>query len=421
MLTVGDTLSLTIDKPAAGGRMIARVNGQIVLVSGAIPGERLVVRVERVGKGVAYAGPIEIEQASTDRRAPAADPLCGGCLYNHIAYSRQLEIKREVIADAFKRIGRLTIPDPLSLTGSPQEGYRMRARLHVRDHRFGFFREGSHDVCDARLTRQLLPETCDALDRMAAMLQGLSTESVREIEIAENLDASNRVIALDLAAPPGTDALARLGEVSGFTGVVTPFGGHGDPYVTDRLSLNSGASVVLRRHVHAFFQGNRHLLSSLVQHVVGCAVPGHEVVDLYAGVGLFSVAVAASHGVRVTAVEGDRHAAADLNANIQSADASAMGIHQSVEQFVAQARPSADLSSGTVIVDPPRTGMSREALEGLLRLRAARLIYVSCDVATLARDSRRLVDAGYIIDRIDGFDLFPNTPHVETVVGFTRS
>ncbi len=179
MLTAGDTLSLTIDKPAAGGRMIGRVNGQIVLVSGAIPGERLVVRIERVGKGVAYAGPVEIEEASADRRTPSADPLCGGCLYNHIAYPRQLEIKRDVIADAFKRIGRLTIPGTVGVTGSPQEGYRMRARLHVRGHRFGFFREGSHEVCDARLTRQLLPDTCDAIDRMSGAIETLLVEGVR--------------------------------------------------------------------------------------------------------------------------------------------------------------------------------------------------------------------------------------------------
>ncbi len=160
-----------------------------MLVSGAIPGERLVVRVERVGKGVAYAGPVEIEEASADRRTPVADPPAAAALHNHIAYPRQLEIKRDVIADAFKRIGRLTIPGTVGLTGSPQEGYRMRARLHVRDHRFGFFREGSHEVCDARLTRQLLPETSDALDRLATVLHGSSAEGVREIEIAENVDA----------------------------------------------------------------------------------------------------------------------------------------------------------------------------------------------------------------------------------------
>ncbi len=228
------------------------------------------------------------------------------------------------------------------------------------------------------------------------------------------------MIALDATAPLTADALTRLGAIGGFTGIVTPFGGRGDSHVSDRLSLSNHAPVVLRRHVHAFFQGNRHLLVPLVQHVVERTVPGQEVVDLYAGVGLFSVAVAATQGIRVTAVEGDRHAAADLAANIQAAGTSAVAVHQSVEQFVAQARPTASSSSGTVIVDPPRTGMSREALDGLLRLRPARIAYVSCDVATLARDARRIVDAGYVVDRVDGFDLFPNTPHIETVVAFTK-
>src|SRR5688572_27682782 len=93
----GQMLPVVIEKPAAGGRMIARVDGQVVLVAGAIPGERLTARVERVGKGVVYAQAISIEEASADRRDPFADPLCGGCLYAHIAYPRQLEIKAQVI------------------------------------------------------------------------------------------------------------------------------------------------------------------------------------------------------------------------------------------------------------------------------------------------------------------------------------
>src|SRR5262245_35680659 len=101
MLTPGQTIALTIEKPAAGGRMIARVDGQVVLVSGAIPGERVTARVERVLKNVAYADALQADEASPDRRQPTGDPLCGGSLYSHIAYDRQLEIKREVIADGF--------------------------------------------------------------------------------------------------------------------------------------------------------------------------------------------------------------------------------------------------------------------------------------------------------------------------------
>ena len=110
MVTAGQTLSLRVEKPAAGGRMIARVGGQVVLVSGAIPGERVAAQIERVAKGVAYAATVAVEEPSGDRRTPFSDPLCGGCLYGYINYPRQVEIKSLVIADAFQRIGHLQLP-----------------------------------------------------------------------------------------------------------------------------------------------------------------------------------------------------------------------------------------------------------------------------------------------------------------------
>jgi 23S rRNA (uracil1939-C5)-methyltransferase len=171
--------------------------------------------------------------------------------------------------------------------------------------------------------------------------------------------------------------------------------------------------------VLAFFQGNRHLLAPFVAHVVGLVPTSGRLLDLYAGVGLFAVSAAAARGVEVTAVEGDRVAAADLASNAASAAGPVEAVHQSVEDFVA-ARARGE-PPAAVIADPPRTGMSREALDGIVAHRPARAIYVSCDVATLARDARRLVDAGYAVSRIDAFDLFPNTPHVETVVVFDRT
>ncbi len=161
-----------------------------------------------------------------------------------------------------------------------------------------------------------------------------------------------------------------------------------------------------------FFQGNRYLISDLVAHVVGLVEQGSTVVDLYAGAGLWAVGAALTRGARVTAVEGDRLAALDLEANAVSANGGVVAVHQSVENFTRTARIQPD----TLILDPPRTGLSREARDGVAGLGARTIIYVSCDVATLARDSRHLVDAGYVIRRVDGFDLFPNTPHVETVV-----
>jgi 23S rRNA (uracil1939-C5)-methyltransferase len=417
MLTPGQTLAMTIEKPAAGGRMIARVDGQIVLVSGAIPGERVLARIERVGKGVAYADTTGIEEASPDRRASDADPACGGCLYAHIAYPRQLLIKSLVTADAFARIGHLPLPQAVSVAASPEEGYRMRARLHMRGAQIGFFREGTHDVCDVRGTRQLLPATVATLERLGASLRQLGPDAVRDIELAENADASQRVVSLDLRAPLDTRKVDSLAAIEGLTGVVSNFGTRGASHVTDVIALNPEVRVSLRRQVAAFFQGNRYLLRDLAAHVIAQVPHGHEVVDLYAGAGLFALSAAAVREVRVTAVEGDRVAAADLIANSVSAGDAVTPVHESVERFLHDATPRGPV---TVIVDPPRTGMSREALDGVLRLQPARIVYVSCDVATLARDARRLVDAGYAIGRVDGFDLFPNTPHVETAVVFDR-
>jgi 23S rRNA (uracil1939-C5)-methyltransferase len=408
VLAPDQTLSVTIDKPAAGGRMIARVDGQVVLVSGAIPGERVRVRIERVGKGVAFAETRGVEEPSPDRREPFADPLCGGNLFGHIAYPRQLEIKSQVIADAFARIAHLTLPSAVRVAASPEDGYRMRARLHRRGHRLGFFREGTHEVCDARRTRQLLPATCDTLDRLNAAITSLGIEDVREIELSENVDATERVAHLDTAQPLDPRVLENALSVEG----LTP-----GPYVTDVLAIGD-ARLKFRRHVLAFFQGNRYLLRDLVAHVTDRIPLGTQLVDLYAGAGLFSVAAAVVRGASVAAVEGDRFAADDLVANGAVSGGQVVTTKGSVETFVARKTGMPNIE--TILVDPPRTGMAREALEDMLRIKASRLIYVSCDVATLARDSRRIVDAGYAIDRADAFDLFPNTPHVETVVVFDR-
>ncbi len=419
MLTVGDTLSLTIEKPAAGGAMIARHDGRIVLVTGAIPHEQVRAQIIRIAKGVVHAQTVDVVERSADRREPPGDPLCGGCLYAHITYARQLEIKAQVIADAFARIARLPLTADVPVTPSPETGYRMRARLHMRGGQLGFFREGTHDICDAAQTRQLLPATVDVLARLGAALRSLGPDAVHALELSENADASHRVVHLEPAAPVGARTLDLLGATEGLTGFASPFGNRGDVHVIDRMTLDDRPPLALRRHVLAFFQGNRFLLADLVSHVVSQVAAGSEVVDLYAGVGLFALAAAATRGARVTAVEGDRFAADDLRDNCAAMPA-ATAVHEAVETFVARDRAGAP-APDTVIVDPPRTGLSREALDGTLRLDANRLVYVSCDVATLARDACRIVDGGYAIEHLRAFDLFPNTPHVEVVARFRKS
>jgi 23S rRNA (uracil1939-C5)-methyltransferase len=422
-MRAGDSVSLRIEKPAAGGWMIARSDGQVILVSGVVPSEQAVVHIDRIGKGVAYGHATSIEEPSFDRRPAFVDPACGGCLYAHITYARQLEIKAQVIADALVRIGRIAWTDPIAVAASPDEGYRMRSRLHVRNGRIGFFREGTHEMCDARSTRQLLPETCDVVDELARRLQ--RGDAIHgELELSENIAATDRVAHLEstgsVAREVWTEATAGLRLTGAMLSDVREGAGRatalvGDPQVTDVLSLE-GHEVRLRRHVQAFFQGNRFLLRDLVANVIDRIGAGEDVVDLYAGVGLFSLSAAIVRGAHVTAVEGDRFAASDLAANAAATAGAVAPVHQSVETFAARHRRAPSV----LIVDPPRTGMSKEAFSGALRLKPRTVVYVSCDVATLARDARRFVDAGYQIQSITAFDLFPNTPHVETVVVLRR-
>jgi 23S rRNA (uracil1939-C5)-methyltransferase len=415
---------LLVERPVAGGRMLARQDGRVVLIAGAIPGERVRVRIERASKQVAWAEVTEVVEPSADRREPGSDPACGGALYAHIAYARQLEIKRDVIADAFRRIGKMDLPGSPVVAASPETGYRLRARLHVRHGRAGFFREGSHLVCDAAATGQLHEGAMPAVDSLVASL-GDRASDCDGVVIAENIQADERVLHL-LPHPQHRldDVQVSLESLAGVTGVTAatvdgPVKVVGSPYVSDAIGpfdAAQGTRACWRRHAASFFQANRFLLESLVRYVVDRA-EGERCLDLYSGVGLFAVALAAA-GRTVVAVEGDPVSAADLIANA-SQSASRLAVEQSaVEPFLRATRIP---QLGTLVLDPPRTGATPEALDGLIAWRPPQVIYVSCDPPTLARDASRLVRGGYELLSVDAFDLFPNTPHVETVAVFRQT
>lgn len=403
--------------------MIARHDGQVVLVAGAIPGETVSVRIERVEKRLAFGSVVEILQPSPDRREAGFDPACGGCGYAHIAYARQLALKGEIIADALARIGRIPLDSAVSVAGSPEHGYRMRARLHVHGGRAGFLREGTHELCEAGVTGQLRPTTVDAV---AAALRALgeAAGTVAEVDVSENIAADACAMHFELRTPEpiAVAALERVVAAAGLTGCSArssagAFARSGDPSVADPLTVVTGGratSGTLRRHAASFFQGNRYLLAGLTGHVLDAIPAEGAVLDLYAGVGLFSVSLAAAGREGITAIEGDRESGADLLRNAAPYEGRLRASVGFVEDYVRRDRPR----PGTVLVDPPRTGLSREAMDALPRLSAARVVYVSCDPPTLARDARLLVEAGYRLVSLAGFDLFPNTPHVETVALF---
>ena len=199
-------LTLDIEKPTAGGRMLARHNGQVVLVWGAIPGERVRARIERSGKGVLFAETVDLVTPSPDRRDAAADWRCGGNVLAHVGYERQLQLKSDIIRDAFARIGRMPLDAAPDVAASPEQGYRMRARLHVRGGRIGFMREGSHDICAVGPTAQMLPATAAWIEAAERRLRADRLQGLTSIEIAENIPASQRACHLELE--PGSDARA---------------------------------------------------------------------------------------------------------------------------------------------------------------------------------------------------------------------
>jgi 23S rRNA (uracil1939-C5)-methyltransferase len=408
----GERYRLAIERPAAGGRMIARHEGAIVFVSGAIPGEVVNAEIEKTQRGTVWAATRDVVEPSPDR-IPAADGACGGSVFAHIAYERQRQLKSEIIADTFRRIGRITLDAPMDVVPSPIDGYRMRARLHVRDGRIGFFREGTHLLCDPAPSRQLRGDTIDVLRRLETALAQVPEGLISDIDISENVDASQRAIHLELHPDAEPSPLVPLVSIEGLTGASCSHRDDprtidlfGSPTISDCI-----AGVPLDRHVRSFFQGNRYLIEPFVEWVASLCTEG-PLVDLYAGVGLFSLTIERLRGAGpITAVEGDLFAARDLKRNARG---EMTVIELPVEKFVSRSA----VRIATTVVDPPRTGMTKEALARVIAIRSPRIIYVSCDVATLARDARALLDAGYRIDSARAFDMFPNTAHVETVIAF---
>jgi 23S rRNA (uracil1939-C5)-methyltransferase len=406
--------------------MIARHEGMVVLVSGAIPGELVRVEVEKRQRGTVWARTLAVDDASPDRVEAPGDQGCGGNVLAHIAYDRQRTIKQDIVRDAFARIGRLAISDEFAVAPSPVAGYRLRARLHVVDGRIGFFREGTHRLCDAASTQQLRTDTIAVTRALGTALARRPEAGVTEVVISENCEADERALHLVLRPGQSMTALPSLAaiDVRGIS-----FGADatarsqvltGTPEVTDVIAVPAATGetrITLTRQARSFFQGNRYLLAPLVSAVIGEVANG-RVLDLYAGVGLFSVAIAArgQHDL-VVAIEGDRAAAEDLRRNAAPFGTSLRARHLPVERYLREERlPEFE----TVLVDPPRTGLSKEALTGALALAPPRFVYLSCDVATLARDARIIIDAGYELRKAQGFDLFPNTAHVETLTVFVR-
>lgn len=424
-LRAGDTLELAIEKGVYRGRGLARVDGQVVLVPRALPGDGVRARVEQAHAGWAEAALLEVVAPSPSRREPPCPhaAACGGCSYQAAAYEEQLRLKEAVLRESLRR-GGAAFDGPIALTPSPERGWRTRASLHVATTPggpvIGFREEGS---------RRVVP--IGACLQLSSSMNGV-LGAIRE-EASRRPDLGRRLAGVDLfESPDGTSlvatlvARARAAEAPAFAPLVrgaaglTGHGVRGEDGVLCWLGGDSHVEAVvlglrLRAHASSFFQGNRFLLEPLVREVLSLVPEGKApVLDLYAGVGLFTLPLAARGATPVLAVEAAATSAEDARHNARRAGLAGVRV---VEADVARALSALPPTGGEVVVlDPPRSGAGPEVVDLVAARRPPVVIYVSCDPPTLGRDLARFAARGYRPDAVRLLDLFPDTFHLETIV-----
>jgi 23S rRNA (uracil1939-C5)-methyltransferase len=427
-------MEITIEKLVYGGEGLAHHQGSTVFVPFVLPAERIAAEAVEQKKKFIRARVERVLEPSPDRAAARCPhfAVCGGCDYQHIPYEAQLKYKTEILRETLRRLGRIEWTGAITAHPSPPWGYRNRAQWKVRPlgedgaggMAIGYFRAGSTALCavqDCSILSPLLLKTL--LSLRAAAAEGMFPRGLREIEAFAGANDSKLLLTARFAGfPPRAQELATafhrmLPELESLL--------FDDP-TRERMELDGpgyieseAAGATYRVGHFSFFQVNRFLVDELVRTIVEEEKEGPLALDLFAGVGLFSVALA-KRFARVVAVESNPAAARDLEANSSGrAATSGRSIEvraADVEQFLGKWKEKPEL----VLLDPPRAGLTPEIIKHLARLSAPRITYVSCDPPTLARDLAALVNSGYEISRVHWFDLFPQTFHMEAAVGLRR-
>jgi 23S rRNA (uracil1939-C5)-methyltransferase len=433
------TLTLRIEALAHGGDAVAHTEeGITVFVRYGCPGD--LVRAEVTADHGRYGNAVvtEVLEPSADR-VTAPCPFfgrCGGCQWQHVSYDVQLAAKRREVSDSLARIGGQSV-EVAETVASPREyGYRNRIELRVgtvgRRTEVGYSALGDETLVPVDRCL-LLPKRHEKVPgALGGVLRYLGRDpAVRDVmRVGFRTAVHGGDVAVDLWTPPGSfprqmagKAVAQAAGASSVTRVLQRDKPHKrDVAGIEVLSGNalwheSLGEVGFGVSPTSFFQVNTRLAETLTSLVLDALQPGagDEVLDLYAGVGTFTLPLAAT-GADVTAVEGAGSAVRDLRRNLEE-----NGLWADVAPGDA-ARALAELGTfDLAVVDPPRSGMRPEALDALIAVDARRLVYVSCDPATLARDARKLAEAGYVLGAVTPIDLFPQTWHVETVAVFDRA
>jgi len=425
-----------IEKPIYGGAFLARAEGKAVFVPLTLPGEQVRARIAESKRGYATADADEIVEPSAERIAPLCQHFgtCGGCHYQHAGYQTQLRFKQSILRETLER-GGVGAPDEIGVLSADETqswGYRNRIRLALdAQGNPGYRGRRSHTVVPIAECPIAAPLLVKAVLSFAEVARQVAPE-LRAAEIALFCDANERsliasVVTAGVAksvtqnfAGLGTALADRVPELKGME-LVVDAGTAERPSPREvarwgaRALAYRAAGLDYRVDHGAFFQVNRRLVDGLVERVTR-GQKGKLAWDLFAGVGLFARKLTESFE-HVVAVEAAPQATAALDENLHGTCGSA--VKASTLDFLR--RSAKTERPDLIVMDPPRTGLGADITAQLVTLGAQQMVYVSCDPATLARDLRVLVEAGYAIETVTLADLFPQTYHLETVVHLRRS
>jgi 23S rRNA (uracil1939-C5)-methyltransferase len=425
-------LQLSIEKLVYGGEGLAHAESNTVFIPFVLPGEQVRASVHTQKKKLIHANLVEIEKASPSRIAPSCPHfrVCGGCHYQHIEISEQVRQKKEILRETLSRLGGVRWTGTIEEHTAQPYGYRNRAQWAFRaalPRAFGYFQSESAHILPIDQCPVLSPRLAETFAQLQELARANSLPPGL-LEIEAFADSTDEKIALNIAferfpEPPKAlasrfrSALPALESLLILDQSKNRFELDGPGYLTQE----AGGFAFRVNHL-SFFQVNRFLVEDLLQTMVGKA-RGNYALDLYAGVGFFTLPLAKSFS-KVVAVDANLSAIRDLRQNAETTGASVISENQHTEEFLKKEQEIPDF----VVLDPPRAGLGTEAAALLANLGAPDIAYLSCDPATLARDlavltaSERKPESAtalahkYEISEVHLFDLFPQTFHIETLV-----
>jgi len=438
------SFELTPTKLVYGGDALGHHAGRTVLVPRVLPGERAEVEAVRTAKGITHARPLRILQASPQRVEPPCPYFgrCGGCHYQHLEPEFQSTTKREILRETLRRLGGIDWKGDIPLHSGPPWNYRNQAQFKVAQVpggrvELGFFEAHSHRVFPVDACLIVSPRLNAALEELRRPEWARGLAGLREIDVVADDRDEEVMITLQIeggAIVAEQFAQDLLKRIPGAVSVAIESGGAGTGRSLDSgqdaCPTSSPTRVLGKPALHytvgglryrlspgSFFQVSRYLTPALVQSVTGDQ-RGALALDLYAGVGLFSLPLARSFE-RVVAAEANPLAASDLKANAEAQGLS--NLFAASETTYDFLRRFGQVGPDLAVLDPPRSGVDAGSLKLLAALGPLRIHYLSCSPPTLARDLKALAARGYRLESLELFDLFPQTYHIEALAKMTAT